>query len=198
MQWGGNRRPPARLGGHQERPVFCLIVLGDARGHETGKQGNRPANPRQEKLPIIRTMGSGRIDTEVCDVTAGASSPAIHGNNRPRSSKLSVARKQARFVRYAATFNVSRRSATTTAAASSSAAIAFDWTWSQRLRRLDDHDMTGWPAASRAIRSGNRASIARRRSAVAPPHSPISARVRPHPMQSAARSSSAQTATQGD
>ena len=53
------------------RPVFCLIVLGDARGHETGKQGNRPANPGQEKLPILRPMGPGRIDNEVCDVTAG-------------------------------------------------------------------------------------------------------------------------------
>ena len=49
-----------------------MIVLGDARGHETGKQGNRRAKPGQEKLPIVRAMGSGRIDTEVCNVTAGA------------------------------------------------------------------------------------------------------------------------------
>jgi hypothetical protein len=100
------------LAGINGRPVFCLIVLGDVRGHETGKQGNRPANPGQEKLPIVRAMGSGRIDTEVCDVTAGATSPATHGTTRPRSPKQSAAQKQARFARYAATFNPSRRSAT--------------------------------------------------------------------------------------
>ena len=41
---------PARLGGHQEASGFCLIALGDARGHETGKQENRFANPRHEML----------------------------------------------------------------------------------------------------------------------------------------------------
>jgi len=46
MQWGGNRRTPLpALAGIRRRPVFCLIVLGDARGHETGKQGNRSENP---------------------------------------------------------------------------------------------------------------------------------------------------------
>jgi len=65
------------------RPVFCLIVLGDARGHETGKQGNRPAYPGQENLPTLRAIGSGRIEIEVCDVTTGASSPATHGTTRP-------------------------------------------------------------------------------------------------------------------
>ena len=51
-----------------------MIVLGDARGHETGKQGNRPAKPGQEKLPIFRAISVGHLDTEVCEVTAGASS----------------------------------------------------------------------------------------------------------------------------
>ncbi len=58
--------------------------------------------------------------------------------------------------------------------------------------------MTGCPAASRANRSGNRARIAHCRSAVAPPHSPISSTVRPQPVQSPARASSAQTSTHGD
>ena len=53
-----------------------MIALGDARGHETGKQENRSANPRQEKLPTLRAIGAGRIDTEVGDVTAGASTTA--------------------------------------------------------------------------------------------------------------------------
>jgi hypothetical protein len=66
-----------------------LIVLGDARGHETGKQGNRPANPGQEKLLILRAIGSGRFDNAVCDVTAGASSPATDGTTRPRSPEQS-------------------------------------------------------------------------------------------------------------
>ncbi|WP_332802148.1 hypothetical protein [Sphingomonas sp. RT2P30] len=83
------------MAGIWRRPVFCLIVLGDARGHETGKQGNRPATPEQEKLPIRRGIGSGRIATEVCDVTAGASSPATHGTTRPRSPEQSR-RPQAR------------------------------------------------------------------------------------------------------
>jgi len=39
-----------------------LIALGDARGHETGKQGNRFANLGQEKLPNLRETGSCRID----------------------------------------------------------------------------------------------------------------------------------------
>jgi hypothetical protein len=60
-----------------------LIVLGDAHGHETGKQGNRFANPGKESLPIIRPISVGRIDTEVCEVTAGASSPATGGAARP-------------------------------------------------------------------------------------------------------------------
>jgi hypothetical protein len=67
-----------------------LIVLGDARGHETGKQGNRFAKPGQEKLPIVRAISVGRIDTEVCDVTAGASSPATDGATRPRSPEQSL------------------------------------------------------------------------------------------------------------
>jgi hypothetical protein len=66
-----------------------LIVLGDARGHETGKQGNRFAKPGQEKLPIVRAISVGRIDTEVCDVTAGASSPATDGATRPRAPEQS-------------------------------------------------------------------------------------------------------------
>jgi hypothetical protein len=72
-----------------------LIVLGDARGHETGKQGNRSAKPGQEKLPIFRAISVGRIDTEVRDVTAGASSTATHGAARPRSPEQSR-RPQAR------------------------------------------------------------------------------------------------------
>jgi hypothetical protein len=89
-----------------------LIVLGDARGHETGKKGNRPAKPGQETLPIVRAIGSGRIDIGVCDVTVGASSPATHGMTRPCSPEQFAAHKQARSARYAATFNPSRRSAT--------------------------------------------------------------------------------------
>ena len=76
------------------RPVFCLIALGDARGHETGKQGNRLAKPGQEKLPTLRAIGSGRIDIGVCEVTAGASSPAttappsrVHPNSPLATSK---------------------------------------------------------------------------------------------------------------
>jgi hypothetical protein len=80
---------PARLGGHQGRLVFCLIVLGDARGHETGKQGNRFAKPGREKPPIVCAISVGRIETEVCDVTAGASSTATHGTVRPRSPEQS-------------------------------------------------------------------------------------------------------------
>lgn len=38
------------------RPVFCLIALGDARGHETGKQGNRSADPGQVGLPNPRAI----------------------------------------------------------------------------------------------------------------------------------------------
>jgi hypothetical protein len=89
MQWGGNRRMPPALAGIRGRPVFCLIALGDARGHETGKQGNRSAKPGQEKLPIVRAISVGRIDTEVCDVTAGASSPATYGTTGPRSPEQS-------------------------------------------------------------------------------------------------------------
>jgi len=66
-----------------------LIVLGDARGHETGKQGNRFAKPGQEKLPIVRAISVGRIDTEVCDVRAGASSPANYDATIPRSPEQS-------------------------------------------------------------------------------------------------------------
>lgn len=33
-------------------------------------------------MPTLRAIGSGRIDTEVCNVTAGASSPATHGTTR--------------------------------------------------------------------------------------------------------------------
>ena len=83
------------MAGIWRRPVFCLIVLGDTRGHETGKQGNRSANPGQEKLPIVRAIGSGRIDNEACDVTAGASSTATYGTARPRSPEQSR-RPQAR------------------------------------------------------------------------------------------------------
>jgi hypothetical protein len=105
-----------------------LIVLGDARGHETGKQGNRFANPGQKKLPTHCAIGSGRIDTEVCEGTAGVSSLSNHGTTRPREPEQSR-RPPARY-RCAPrrTITPSRRSATTTAAASSSAAIAFDWT----------------------------------------------------------------------
>jgi hypothetical protein len=68
-----------------------LIVLGDVRGHETGKRGNRLAKPGQEKLPTLRAIGSGRIDTEVCNVTAGASSPANYGTTWPRPPPNSLA-----------------------------------------------------------------------------------------------------------
>jgi hypothetical protein len=102
-----------------------LIVFGAARGHETGKQGNPSAKPGQEKLPIVRAIGSGRIDTEVCDVTAGARSPATDGAARPRSPEQLHRPPAARAARSAATFNPSRRSATITAAASSTASIAF-------------------------------------------------------------------------
>ena len=122
MGWKPQDALPA-LAGIRRRPVFCLIVVSDARGHETGIQGNRSAKPGQEKLPIIRAMGSGRIDTEVCDVTAGAISTATHDAARPRSPEQSC-RPPARTARSTATFNPSRRSATTTAAASSRAAIA--------------------------------------------------------------------------
>jgi hypothetical protein len=101
-----------------------LIVLGDARGHETGKQGNRTAYPGQENLPTLRAIGSGRINIEVCDVTAGASSPATHGTTRPRSPEQSAAQKHARVGRYAATFTHHGDPPPTTAAASSSTAIA--------------------------------------------------------------------------
>lgn len=67
-----------------------------------------------------------------------------------------------------------------------------------RRRRIDDQSGTGSPATSCANRSGKRPRISRCCSAVAPPHSPISATVRPQPLQSPARASSAQTATQGD
>ncbi|WP_149037616.1 hypothetical protein [Sphingopyxis macrogoltabida] len=53
-----------------------MIVLGDARGHETGKQGNPPAKPGEEKLPIVRAISVGRIDSAVGDVTIGSSSTA--------------------------------------------------------------------------------------------------------------------------
>jgi hypothetical protein len=72
-----------------------LIVLGDARGHETGKQGNPPAKPGEEKLPIVRAIGVGRIDSAVGDVTTGSSSTATHGTTRPRSPEQSR-RPQAR------------------------------------------------------------------------------------------------------
>jgi phage-related protein len=59
------------------RPVFCLIVPGDARGHETGKQGNRPAKPgREEDMQNLCAICSSRIDNEVCKVTTGASATA--------------------------------------------------------------------------------------------------------------------------
>jgi hypothetical protein len=34
-------------------------------------------------MPTLRAIGSGRIDTGVCNVTAGASSSASHGTTRP-------------------------------------------------------------------------------------------------------------------
>jgi len=66
-----------------------LIVLGDPHGHETGKQGNRFANPGQDKPPTLRAISVGRIDTEVRDVTAGASSTVTNGVTKPSSSKQS-------------------------------------------------------------------------------------------------------------
>lgn len=178
------------------RPVFCLIALGDARGHETGKQGNRSADPGQGGLPNLRASGSGRIDTEVCNVTAGARSTrttAPPGRDHPHN----LAGHKPHAPR-AATFTPSRRSASTTAAASSAAAIGVGWPSSRPGRRLDDQRIAGCPAASCASRSGNRARMARCRSAVASRHSPISATVRPQPVQSPARASSAQTSTHGD
>jgi hypothetical protein len=104
-----------------------LIELGDARGHETGKQGNRFAKPGQEKLRIVRAISVGRIDTEVCEVTAGASSPAttapqsrVHSNNLADLQHAHAARSPT-------TVNASWRSAKVTAAASSKAAIACRW-----------------------------------------------------------------------
>ncbi|MDR7227851.1 MULTISPECIES: hypothetical protein [unclassified Sphingopyxis] len=102
-----------------------MIVLGDARSHETGKQGNRPANPGQEKLPILRSISSGRIDTEVCNVTAGASSPATYGPTRPRAPEQSRRPPARTRCAQPATFNPSGPSATTAAAASTATAICF-------------------------------------------------------------------------
>jgi hypothetical protein len=57
-----------------------LIVLGDARGHETGKQGNRSAKPgHEENMLNLRVIGSGRIDNEDSKVTAGGRSTAANG-----------------------------------------------------------------------------------------------------------------------
>lgn len=197
MQWGGNRRTPARLGGHQETSGFLLDRI-RRRARPRNRQTRKSfCQSRTNDLPTLRAIGYGRIDTEVRDVTAGARSTATHGTIRPRSPEQSR-HPPARTARSGATFNPSQRSATTTAAASSTAAIAFGWDSSRPGPRLDDYRKTGCPEASCAIRFGNKASIAHCRSAVAPLHSPISAMVRPQPVQSPACASSAQTATHGD
>jgi hypothetical protein len=82
-----------------------LIALGDAGGHETGKQGNRFADPGPEKLPNYRAIGSRSIDTEVYEGTAGASSNAIDSTTRPRSPGQSFNPRTDTRRRTRATFN---------------------------------------------------------------------------------------------
>jgi hypothetical protein len=116
-----------------------------------------------------------------------------------RAHRISLAvSKHARSARRATSFNASQRSVATMAAAPSRRRSVGNLELGWRGRRYDDQRGTGIPAASCASRFGNTLRIARCRSAVAALHSPISARVRPQPVQSPARASSAQTSTHGD
>ena len=67
-----------------------------------------------------------------------------------------------------------------------------------RNRRQGDHGMSGNQAASCAIRFGSEARMSRFRSALALPHSAISASDRPQPVQWPARALSAQMSMHGD
>ena len=69
---------------------------------------------------------------------------------------------------------------------------------SARTASVYHQRVIGCPVAICARRSGSRFKMARCRSAVAPLHSPISAMVRPQPVQKSARASSVQTSTHGD
>ena len=108
-------------------------------------------------------------------------------------------RKRARSARRAATFSpIASNPPTAGRTPPSTAAISFGWGLLWRRRRHGYHGMTGAPAASCAIRFGSAARISRWRSALALPHSAISASDRPQPVQWSARASSAQTSTHGD
>ena len=108
-------------------------------------------------------------------------------------------KKRARSERRAATFTpIASDPPTTGQTAPSTAAISSGWGLLRRRRRQGDHGMTGNPAASCAIRFGSEERMSRFRSALALPHSAISASERPQPVQWPARASSAQMSMHGD
>ena len=182
------------------RPVFCLIVLGDARGHETGKQGNRSANPGLKETSWIFARMVLAASTTRSAMSRAVPAQPPHAASLGQVHRNSVTtKKRARPARRAATFTPiasdppqpgrrhshRRRSAPVLGL-------------NRRRRRHGDHRMTGNPAASCSIRFGSEARTSRFRSALARPHSPISASEQPHPVQWAARASSAQTSMHGD
>ncbi len=121
-----------------------------------------------------------------------ASLGQVHGNSVN-------ARKRARSARQAATFTpIASDPPTIGGTAPSAATISTGWGLLWRGLRQGDHGMTGNPAASCAARLGSKVRISRFRSALALPHSAISASERPQPVQWPARASSAQISMQGD
>ena len=108
-------------------------------------------------------------------------------------------RKRARSARRAATFTpIVSDPPTTGRTAPSTAAISTGWGLLWRRRRHGDHRLTGNPATSCAICFVSEARVSRFRSALALPHSAISASERPQPAQWPARASSAQISMHGE
>ena len=183
--------------GHQ--PGFLLDRIRRRARPRTGKQGNRSANAgRARGMQNLCATGSGRIDNEVSEVRADCRSAAPHGVASPRSPE------QSRFPQSRSicvkghdlqpVTAIRRNNGGGISTMAFSRPCGVGW----QRRRNDDQSGTDSPAASCANRFGSSQRIACCRSVVAPLHSPISARVRPQPVQNPARASSAQTSTQGD
>ena len=190
---------PARLCGHQEASGFLLDRMrrrARPRNRQTRKSSCQPWKRRGHAEPPSDWFWPHRHRSQRSRRSGPAQPLPMASLGRAHWNSLAVS-KRARSAIRGTTFNPSQRSTETMTAVSSRRRSV--WLGIKLATRRDDGQRrTGSPAASCANRFGNSLRIAHCRSAVAPLHSPISARVRPQPVQSPARVSSAQTSTQGD